>query len=187
MKTQGHKDRRAFLRFYEELNELLPTEHFKREFVYSLESRMTVRELLRKLRIPVSAVDLVLANGDPVGLSHVVRDDERLSFYPVFEAFDIAAVQRIRRRPLRRVKFVVDPVLKPLAFGLTRLGFDAVVAPEGDSVTLAGRVAKEGRIYLTRSSRRIRQGGFSHALCIKRLTLQGQLAEVLHRLQISAR
>ena len=186
MKTGKRAAGEALLRFYEELNEYLPQERRKKQFAYTFGARMTIRGLLRRLRVPVSAVDLVLVNGDSVGLSHVVRDKDRLSFYPVFEAFDIAPVQRIRLRPLRRVRFAVDPALKPLASGLRGLGFDAVLAPEADSSTLAGMLAKEGRIFVTRSARKIGRG-ITHALCIRSLTLKRQLAEVQDRLHLPVR
>ncbi len=71
---------------------------------------MTVSELVKTFKIPASAADLILANSESVGQSHVIRDNERPRFCPMFEAFDIATIQRVRRRPLRRVRFAVDPV-----------------------------------------------------------------------------
>jgi hypothetical protein len=185
MKTKRKKTQGVFLRFYEELNEFLPVEQKKKQFACSFEGRMTVSDVLKTLKIPASAVDLILANGESAGLSHVVRDNERLSFYPMFEAFDIATIQRVRRRPLRRVRFAVDPALEPLASSLRDLGFDTVLASDSDPATLAKKARKERRIFLTRSARKIGRGAFSHALRIRKLKLQQQLAEVLTRLHIN--
>jgi hypothetical protein len=185
MKTERTQSQEVILRFYEELSDLLPTEQRKRQFTFTFNGRMTAGEILKTFNIPSSAVDMILANGISVGLSHFVRDQERLSFYPMFEAFDISPIQRVRRRPLRRPRFAVDPALERLASSLRDIGFDTVLVSDGDLAALAKKVEREGRIFLTRSVRRISRGGFSHALCIRKLKLRQQVAEVVTRLHIT--
>jgi hypothetical protein len=185
MKSRKNSPGEAQLRFYEELSEFLPAELRKTQFACPLKGRITVRELLGTLKVPTKAVDLVLANGKSVGLSHLIGDGERLSFYPVFEAFDIGAVQRIRRRPLRRIRFAVDGPLKPLASALRGLGYDTILASDPDAKEFAGKIKLEGRIFLTQSSRRITRGRFSHALCLGGSTPSKQLAEVVARLHLA--
>ena len=46
-------------------------------------------------------VELILVNGVSVGFSHPVRDGDRISVYPKFEALDVSPLLRIRERPLR--------------------------------------------------------------------------------------
>ena len=66
---------------------------------------------LLSLGVPLSEVDLILVNDDPVAADHPVSNGDRVSVYPVFESFDITPLVRLRSEPLRRVRFVVDPDL----------------------------------------------------------------------------
>ena len=179
MKSERCGKGEVLLRLYEELNEFLPLELRKRQFACPFAGSTTIRQLLSDIRVPLRKVDLILANGESVGLSHVVGDGERISLYPVFEAFDVAAIQRIRRRPLRRVSFVVDGSLKPLAARLRDMGYDAVLASARETV------GRGNRIFLTRSRGKIARQGYSHALQLRANSPSQQLAEVLARLQLA--
>jgi hypothetical protein len=65
--------------------------------------------------VPHTEVDLILVNGESVDFAYRVRDGDRISVYPVFEALDIAAVTRLRPEPLREVRSVLDVHLGRLA------------------------------------------------------------------------
>jgi len=88
-------------RFYEELNDYLPEKIRKKEFTYPLEKPTPVKELIESIGIPSEEVDLILANGISVDFSYMVKDEDRVSVYPIFETFDISGVTRLREQPLR--------------------------------------------------------------------------------------
>ncbi len=120
-------DRQVEVRCYEELNDFLPPGLRKRPFPWPLQRGQTVKSLVESLGIPHTEVDLVLVNGRSVGFAHRLADGDRLSVYPVFESLDLSAVTRVRPRPLRQVRFVLDVHLGRLARLLRLAGFDSPV------------------------------------------------------------
>ena len=139
----------ALFRFYEELNDGLPPGKRKRDFGVSLKGKETLREILERLGVPAARVDLVLVNGRSAALDDVVREGDRISVYPVFERLDIEGVSRVREKPLRRLRFIVDNDLKGLAQSLERLGLDVLYDEDlrGEEILQAAK--KENRILLT--------------------------------------
>jgi len=139
----------ALFRFYEELNDGLSPGKRKRDFGVSLKGKETLREILERLGVPAARVDLVLVNGRSAALDDVVREGDRISVYPVFERLDIEGVSRVREKPLRRLRFIVDNDLKGLAQSLERLGLDVLYDEDlrGEEILQAAK--KENRILLT--------------------------------------
>jgi molybdopterin converting factor small subunit len=115
---------KVLVRFYEELNDYLPSGSRKRDFEVSIKEKETVRELVGTLGVPEAQVDLLLVNGRSVGFEEPLRDGDRISVYPVFEKLNIEGVSRVRQKPLRKLTFIVDRDLRPLAQPLRRLGLD---------------------------------------------------------------
>lgn len=174
----------AHIRVYEELNDFLAPDRKKKEFVISFDIRTTVRQLIKLLRIPVSTVDLVLANGKSVGLSHVLRNEERISLYPVFELLDVGPFQRVRVRPLRRTRFAVGPGLMRVATYLRLFGFDVVQVDREGSMDLKKFVAREKRILLKTNDRKQEHDGIARILHIQRSNPFHQFLEVVERLDL---
>ena len=94
---------KATFRFYEELNDYLPEKIRKTEFTYPLEKPTPVKKLIESIGIPSKEVDLILANGISVDFSYIVKDNARVSVYPIFETFDISGVTRLRDKPLKKL------------------------------------------------------------------------------------
>ena len=145
----------------------------------------TVLKLLADLGIPAEKVDLVLAGGVSVDLRHPIREGERISIYPVFEALDISEVTRIRGEPLRDTRFVADRSLEPLALRLRNLGFDAEIFDEAavDPYVLR-RAEAERRILLTMENQHPGATGMSRVLFLDRADPRAQLRTVLFRLDL---
>jgi hypothetical protein len=173
----------AEFRFYEELNDHLPLGRRKRSFAHHFSGRTPVAELIRALGVPLLEVELILVNGESVGGDHLVSDGDRISVYPVFEAFDVTPLVRLRPGPLRRVRFEVDADLGSLGRLLHRLGFDTV--PSGDTRESGALTAsREGRILLTRKTSRLQEHGVTHSLLVRASDPQEQLDEVIERLHL---
>jgi len=92
---------KATFRFYEELNDYLPDKIRKKELTYPLEKSIPVKKLIESIGVPPEEVDLILVNGISVDFSYMVKDDDRVSVYPIFETFDISGVTKVREKPLR--------------------------------------------------------------------------------------
>ena len=173
----------AEFRFYEELNDHLPTGRRKRPFPHQFSGRTPVAELIRTLGVPLLEVELILVNGSSVAGDHLVSDGDRVSVYPVFEAFDVTPLVRLRPGPLRRIRFVVDAGLGKLGRLLHGLGYDTVSF--GDSRDSGAHTAtREGRIVLTRKASRLQEPGVTHGLLVRAGDPHEQLDEVMQRLHL---
>jgi len=177
------KQARAHFRFYEELNEHLPSEQRKQTFSISFSPPSTVEALTQALGVPLAEVDLVLVNGESVGSDILVADGDRVSVYPVFEALDISSLVKLRSRPLRSVRFEVDEDLLRLGHELRRLGFDTCCTGDGHQGGPRG-ADRPGRVLLTRDPARLRRPGVTHGLLIRPSDPSEQLDEVVRRLDL---
>ena len=170
----------AEFRFYEELNDHLPSGRRKRSFVHHFSGRTPVAQLIRALGVPLLEVELILVDGDSVAEDYLVSDGDRVSVYPVFEAFDISPLVKLRPGPLRRVRFAVDADLGKLGRLLHSRGFDTV-SIESEAQTSP----REGRILLTREASRLQEYGVTHGLLVRAREPQKQLDEVMQRLHLN--
>jgi hypothetical protein len=91
----------ANFRFYAELNDFLLPERRFTEFAYGFLDVATVKDRIESFGVPHTEVDLILVNGQSVDFACRLQDGDRISVYPVFEAFDIAGLTRLRPEPLR--------------------------------------------------------------------------------------
>ena len=176
---------RARFRFYAELNDFLPRERRQREFAHEFQGRPSVKDVIESLGVPHTEVDLVLGDGEPVDFSWRLRDDARVSVYPVFEALDVASVARVRPEPLREVRFVLDGHLGRLARHLRMLGFDARWRIDAPDEELARVSAAERRILLTRDLGLLKRRIVTHGYWVRATDPRAQLEEVVRRLDLS--
>jgi hypothetical protein len=100
MQTIGHT---AEFRFYEELNDHLPTKRRKRSFTVEFEGKPEVGKIIAALGIPLAEVDLLLLDGESAHFQRRLAGGERVAVYPIFERFDISHLACLPGRPLCRV------------------------------------------------------------------------------------
>jgi uncharacterized protein with PIN domain len=176
----------ATFRFYEELNDFLPRERRKREVTYRCARAATVKNAIEALGVPHTEVELILANGDSVDFGYLVREGDRISVYPKFEAFDIGPLLKVRERPLRSLRFVADAHLGGLARMLRMLGFDTLFRNDfaDEEIRMIG--ACGGRIVLTRDRELLKSRSITHGCYVHSLRPQEQLREVAERLQLAS-
>jgi uncharacterized protein with PIN domain len=175
---------RITMRFYEELNDFLPPERRKREFVVSLDHRTSVKDLIESMGVPHVEVDLILVDGRSVGFDHLANQARRISVYPVFESLDIAAVQHLRPSPLRNPRFVLDVHLGWLARRLRLLGFDCLYEKQADDHRLADLSSAENRILLTRDRELLKRRVVERGYWVRTTDPGRQIPEVLDRLDL---
>ncbi len=176
--------KRVTFRFYAELNDFLPTSRRGVAFPHEFQGGPSVKDVVESLGVPHTEVDLVLADGESVDFSWILRDGARLSVYPVFESIDIAPLARVRPAPLREVRFVLDGHLGRLARFLRMLGFDARWRADTADEELARVAAAERRILLTRDAGLLKRRIVSHGCWVREVDPRRQLAEVVHRLDL---
>lgn len=140
----------AVIRFYAELNDLLPVESRQRDLPRKLGEGTTVKHAVEALGVPHTELEVILANGVPVDFAYRIREGDRIAVSPVFEGIDVTPLLRLRARPLGNPRFVLDGHLGKLARYLKILG-----VPRSRPMPDGGPV--EARIALTRRIRSVRE------------------------------
>lgn len=175
---------RACFRFYEELNDFLPARWRKKDVTHGFSGRPSVKDMIEGLGVPHVEVDLILVNGRSVGFDHPVRDGDRISVYPVFESLDIAPLVRLRPRPLRQSRFILDVHLGKLARALRLLGFDARYRNDLADPEIVRIAAEEARIILTRDRRLLKCGEVTRGYWVRSTRPENQVREILERFDL---
>jgi uncharacterized protein with PIN domain/sulfur carrier protein ThiS len=169
------------VRFYEELNFFLPSDLRKQDIEQSCKKGTTVKALVEICGIPHTEVDLILVNGESVPFSYQLRENDRISVYPVFESFDINAVSRVRSTPLRVLCFILDVHLGKLAKQLRLLGFDTLYSNKYEDQEIARIAAQEKRVVLTRDTGLLKRKIISHGYYVRSRDPGEQVREVVKR------
>lgn len=172
------------LRFYEELNDFLPPERRKTTFTHELTRRTSVKDLIESFGVPHTEVEMILANGRSVDFSYIVQAGDRISVYPTFESLDISPLIRLRDRPLRNPRFVVDANLGQLARYLRLLGFDVLYRNSFTDKEVAQIASQESRIVLTRDRALLQHKIITHGYFVRAVKPREQVREILARLDL---
>lgn len=170
----------AVMRFYEELNDLLPPHWRKCDIPLQFQAPCPVRHLIETC-VPHTEVELVLLGGQSVGLEAPVRDGDRVSVYPMFESLDVSPLVRLRDRPLREPRFVADAHLGRLARYLRLLGFDTLFQNDPGDALLASQAGDGRRILLTRDRALLMRREVTHGCYIRPCKPLEQLTYTLGR------
>jgi uncharacterized protein with PIN domain len=174
----------AYFRFYEELNEFVKPERRKRSFRHDFNTRASVKEMIEAFGVPHTEVDLILVDGTSVDFSYKVGNGEHISVYPMFESMDVTSIQRLRPKPLRNSRFVVDGHLGKLARYLRLLGFDTLYCTESDDDELVRISTLEHRILLTRDRALLKRKQITHGCYIHSTEPRHQLYALVERLDL---
>jgi uncharacterized protein with PIN domain len=172
------------LRFYEELNDFLPDEQRKVSFHHIFYGTPSVKDTVQAIGVPHTAIDLILVDGHSVDFAHRLRGGERVAVYPVFERLDISPVIRLRPKPLRDTRFILDVHLGKLARYLRMLGFDAAYDRDRDDDTIIDLSLEQKRIILTRDIGVLKQSRVTHGYWLRHHQPLEQLQEVLLSLDL---
>jgi uncharacterized protein with PIN domain len=175
----------ATFRFYAELNDFLSPERRYTEFAYPFLDAATVKDRIESFGVPHTEVDLILANGQSVEFTYRVQDGDRISVYPIFEAFDIAGLTRVRPVPLRDTRFVLDVHLGRLAGYLRLLGFDTLYENAYTDERLAEISIVQRRILLTRDLGLLKRSSITHGYYIRSSQPRQQVSEVVRRFDLA--
>ncbi len=174
------------LRFYEELNDFLPPHRKKTDFDVSFEIKRSIKDLIESLGVPHTEIDLILVNGSSVDFNYIPKDNERISVYPSFESIDITHVTRLRKKPLRRTRFIADNNIGNIVRYMRALGFDVYYDPKLIGRDLVDAARKDKRIILTKSRNLLKFKGVTHGIFLRPGTTEQQIRSVVDYLDIRA-
>lgn len=165
------------------------------ELVQPLGEPASVKDRLESLGIPHTEVDLLLVDGRPVDLAHLLRGSERVEAFPAPPAASEAergpspphAARRLQPRPLARTRFLCDQHLGKLARLLRMLGLDTAYDRDAREPELARRAVAEDRAVLTCHRGLLMRRGVVCGRLIRSRRPDEQTAEVVRRFVLADR
>lgn len=176
----------ARIRFYAELNDLLPPQGRGQELFVEVELPLAIKDAIEALGVPHTEIDLILVNGEPASWSHPLRPGDRVSVYPPFRSVDVSSLGRLQPRPPDPARFVLDTHLGKLATYLRLAGLDALYRNDYDDAELARISHEERRILLTRDRGLLKRNEVAHGYCVRSADPREQLVEVLRRYDLAS-
>ena len=187
-----HVDMHVEVRAYAELGDFLPPTDGRPGTVVRrpLRPHQTVKDLVEAAGIPHTEVDLVVVDGEPVGLDHRPRPGDRLAVYPTLRT--LAPGGRLQPPPAGEVRFVADVHLGRLARLLRLLGFDTrgagdrpgIDLPDVDDATIAAVAEEEGRIVLTRDRGLLKRSRVARGVYVRSDEPEDQAVDVVRHLGV---
>lgn len=174
----------ACFRFYEELNDFLPSKRRKQAFNHNFKNNPSVKDVIESIGVPHTEIDLILVNGNSVDFSYKVMNGDVISVYPEFETLDIGGIQHLRSRPLRDTKFILDVHLSKLARYLRLLGFDSLCDQNMNDKEIIDEALKSRRIILSRDKMLLRNKRITHGYWIRSVRPGEQITEVISRFSL---
>jgi uncharacterized protein with PIN domain len=171
-------------RLYAELNDFLSPERRQKAFTLALKTPVTVREAIESLGVPLSEVDLILINSRPSAMNRFLHDQDYVSVYPVFESFDLSGTGKLRHRPLRESRFILDAHLGKLAKYLRMLGFDTLYQNDFGDREIIDIAQTEKRIILTRDKLLLQSKKVNHGYFVRSTEKHAQLIEIVKKFDL---
>jgi uncharacterized protein with PIN domain len=174
----------ATFRFYAELNDFLEARQRGRDIRYAFSGRPAVKDAIEALGVPHPEIEVIVVDGRSVGFDFRLDDGDRVAVYPMFEAVDVSPIVRLRERPLRQTRFVLDTHLGKLARLLRLLGFDTLYRNDFNDPQIVRLSVDERRIALTRDRGLLKHGELTHGYCVRSDAPMDQAREVLTRFDL---
>lgn len=171
-------------RCYAELNDFLSRNRRYKNFSKRFDYSASIKDAIESMGVPHSEVDLILVNGKSKSFRYHIKNLDHIAVYPVFESLNISEVSRVRRKPLRKPKFILDVHLGKLARYLRLLGFDTLYQNDYSDRLIVNLAKKERRIILTRDVGLLKNKTVSRGLWLRNTQPIKQTREVLKRLDL---
>jgi uncharacterized protein with PIN domain len=147
--------------------------------VHSMARRASIKHIIESKGVPHTEVGSILTAGRAVDFSHVPHGPGRVTVTGIKAPFDVTVPTRLRPRPLKNIRFVVDVNVGKLAVLLRMSGIDAAtVSPEADE-TLARVAEVEGRVVLSRDVGLFKRRQITHGRYIRSTHPDDQAREVI--------
>ena len=174
----------AEFRFYGELNDFLAPAQRKPTRLYRFSGHPGIKDPIEVFGVPHTEVELIIVNGQSVGFDYQLQAGDRVAVYPVFETLDIGSLIRLRDKPLRNLRFILDTNLGKLAKRMRLLGFDSLYRNDYQDAEVVNSAVNEQRIVLTRDRRLLYAKQISHGYWVRAVAADIQIDEVLRRFDL---
>jgi uncharacterized protein with PIN domain len=180
-----NKTNQVSCRFYEELNDFLPHAHRKKEFIHHFKENPSLKDLIESIGVPHTEIELILVNGESVDFSYQVKNNDRISVYPMFEALDMTDHIKLRDKPLREIRFILDCHLGKLAKYLRMAGFDTLFKNDFTDSEIACISKQENRIVLTRDRDLLKRSIIDHGHYVHETLVLKQFKEIINHFDLA--
>jgi hypothetical protein len=161
----------AYFNIEDKLRWLLPQDKRRDNFDYAFNGPQSVKHLIESVGIPHTEIGEIKANGESIGLDHLVQDGERIGVRAVEPAGE----------QFTEPRFVLDCHLGRLASCLRMLGLDSLYRNNYEDRELVQITVDEDRILLTRDRRLLMHKNISSGHLLRSLEPKEQLKEVIQR------
>jgi uncharacterized protein with PIN domain/sulfur carrier protein ThiS len=169
----------ATFRFYAELNEFVERSRRGADCTLRCAQGATAKHMVEAMGVPHTEVALLLVNGEPAPLGHLLAEGDRVTAYPAFTRLGVAPPDPA---PLR---FVADAHLGGLARTLRMAGFDTLYDNGYDDATIERIGSGEQRTVLTRDRELLKRRGIAHGCYVHALAPGEQFREIAARLRLA--
>jgi len=133
------------------------------------EDHQSAKHLIEALGVPHVEVGKVTANQEPVALSYLPKDGDKLEILPTAPGLPMAPC------------FLLDNHLGRLAASLRMLGFDCLYRNDFEDAEMAHLLENDPRILLTRDRQLLMRKAVQFGYCLRSLRPKEQLHEVVRR------
>lgn len=176
--------KRAYFRFHDELNFFLPRSRKSTLIEHAFAWRASIKDMIESLGVPHAEVELIVVNGASVNFGYIVRSDDRIDVYPMFDAVDLPGRVRLRPPLPPCPSFILDQHLGRLAAYLRMLGFDTLYRNDYHDPELAQISHREGRVLLTRDVGLLKRSLITHGYYVRETHRERQLVEIMRRFNL---
>ena len=163
----------AYFDFHPELHCFLPRDKRNVTLALAFKGRQSLKHLIESLGVPHTEVGQVTVNGQARGLDSVPHNGDRIEVR--------AAAPGCPIEP----RFLLDSHLGRLAAYLRMLGFDCLYNNDYHDDEIAGILAEDARILLTRDRRLLMRKVVQYGYCLRSLEPPQQLTEVVRRFDLA--
>jgi len=176
------------IRCHDQLNDFLPVQQRANTLKIASKNTRSAKDLIESIGIPHTEVDLIIRNGESVGLACLVHTGDHIEVYPVSTPVDRfrPELSLIHCQPETpdEDRFVLDVHLGKLAAYLRMLGFDTLYRNDYDDAGLANISADQSRILLTCDRRLLMRKQVRYGYFVRSRNPQQQLSEILARYRL---
>jgi uncharacterized protein len=181
----GERTFRVTLTFHDDLVLFVKRADRNRPITRALNHKASVKDVIEACGVPHPEVDLIIANGRPVGFSFPLDADAGLEIYSVLGPNQLFPEFRLQAREVSG--FVADGHLGKLTRDLRLLGIDVSYRHDVDDSELLVTAVQERRALLTRDRRLLRHSVVQTGYYPRSQHAIEQTAEVIKRFNLTQR
>jgi uncharacterized protein with PIN domain len=176
----------ALFRFYEELNDFLPSAKRRKTFPYLFKGNPSVKDAIEAMGIPHVEVDIILVNNVSSDFHYRLRNEDSVNVYPYIEGFEVSDANHLRFSPLCDTKFIVDVHLGKLARNLRLYGFDTYYRKDFNDMEIISISLSDKRIILTRDRIMLKNKHVNYGYWVRSQNPDEQMKEIIHRFNLES-